>query len=329
MMTPWPDDLPARLVRRAARQLGDEQLAERYAEEWLSSLPPRDQYRRWRYALSLFLRGARATRRAVHRPATDGEWPSPAKIRTCLIAIMTATVMLLTRYYTWDTPLRVSQDGHLIGWWLMLGVLAALSMSYRSARWAAGCGMLLSLIQTWTGTAFLQGGGPVGTIAASTQGSVPGHSIELSISQWCEPGAWYWVQAAVCLGVLFGAMAVMFRRRVPLLVRAFTGMGACVLVVGTQTSLGVPIAGYLAWSQAYVWVTWQFRFFFFSWNFSPGNGWPGVVNSTLECMGAVLWGAQALALGCLTGLALWLLSITIPRLRIFRARYLARTQGGS
>jgi hypothetical protein len=84
-MTRWPDDLPARLVRRAARQLGDEQLTERYTEEWLSSLPPGDQYRRWRYALSLLLRGAPATRRAVHRPATNGEWPSAAKIGTCLI----------------------------------------------------------------------------------------------------------------------------------------------------------------------------------------------------------------------------------------------------
>jgi hypothetical protein len=130
------------------------------------------------------------------------------------------------------------------------------------------------------------------------------------------------VQAAACLGVLFGAMAVMFRRRVPLLLRALTGLGACVLVVGTQTSLGAPGADYVAWSSGsyeWVWVSMQFRFFFFSWNFSPdNNNWPGVANSALECMEAVVWGAQALALGGLAGLAQRLLSITIPRLRIFR-----------
>jgi len=320
-MTGWPDDLPARLVRLAARQLGDKQLTERYAEEWLSSLPPRDRYWRWRYALSLLLRGAPATRRAVHGPAADGEPPSAARIGTCVIAIMTATAMLLTRYYTSDMPFRVSQDGHLIGWWLMIGALAALCLSYRGARWAAGCGLLLSLIQTWTGTALLQGGGPVGTIVASTQGSVPGHRIELSAGLLCEPGTWYWVQAAASLGILFGVMAVMFRRRVPLLVRALAGLGACVLVVGTQTSLGVPGADYVAWSSGryvWVWVSVQFRFFFFSWNFSPDNGWPGVADSALECLGAVLWGAQALALGGLTGLAGRLLSMTSQRLRILR-----------
>jgi len=142
-MTGWPDDLPARLVRRAARHLGGKQLTERYTEEWLSSLPPQDQYRRWRYALSLLLRGAPATRRALYRPATAGELPSAARIGTCLIAIMTAAAMLLTRYYTWDTPFRVSQDSHLIGWWLMIAALAALSLPYRSARWAAGCGAIL------------------------------------------------------------------------------------------------------------------------------------------------------------------------------------------
>jgi hypothetical protein len=96
-MTGWPDDLPARLVRRAARRLGDRQLTDRYTEEWLSSLPSPDQYRRWRYALSLLLRGAPATRRAVYRPAADGELPSAARTGTCLIAIMAAAAMLLTR----------------------------------------------------------------------------------------------------------------------------------------------------------------------------------------------------------------------------------------
>jgi hypothetical protein len=62
---------------------------------------------------------------------------------------MIATVLLLTRYYTWDTPFWVSQTGHLIGWWLLIGALATLSLSHRSAPWAAGCGVLLSLLQTW------------------------------------------------------------------------------------------------------------------------------------------------------------------------------------
>ena len=104
-MAGWPDDLTARLARRAARQFGDEHLADRYAEEWLNSLPSRGGYQRWRYALSLSLRGARATRRAVgcpptRRRPTDAEWPpTVARIRngTCPAMIL-AAVMLLTQY---------------------------------------------------------------------------------------------------------------------------------------------------------------------------------------------------------------------------------------
>jgi len=232
----------------------------------------------------------------------------------------------LTRFYTWGSPFWVSQDGHLIGWWLMVGALAALSLSYRGARWAVCCGMLLSLIQTWTGITFLQGGGPVGTIVATQEFNTHWHSITVAL--WEEPGTSQWVEAAACLGVLFGAMAVVFGRRLPLPVRVFTGLGACVLVVGTHTSLGIPGAQYISMWDHSVWVTLHFQFFSFSWYFSPNNGWPGIANSAVECMAALAWGAQALALGCLAGLARWLVSITTPRLRTSSARYLASVKGG-
>ena len=321
MMTGWPDDLPARLVRRAARQLGDEERADRYAEEWLSSLPPRGGYQRWRYALSLSLRGARATRRAVgcppaRRRPTDAEWPrTVASIRngTCPAMIL-AAVMLLTQYYFWNAPFWVSQYGHFIGWCLMIGALVALSFLYRGARWAAGCGVLVSLIQTWTGTAFLQGGGPVGTLAGKLLANVPGGSLEATF--WPEPGTWYWAQEAACLGALFTGIAVIFGRRIPLVMRASAVLGVCALVVGAQTSFGVPMTTYFSNGPGSgVWEFLQFRFFFFSWDFAADCAWPGVVSRAVESIGAVIWGAQILAFGCLAGLA---------RLCISRVRHLER-----
>jgi hypothetical protein len=61
------DDAAAALVRAAARQLCDRRLRQRYVEEWLASMPTRSGYLRWRYALSLALRGARATDRAIYQ----------------------------------------------------------------------------------------------------------------------------------------------------------------------------------------------------------------------------------------------------------------------
>jgi hypothetical protein len=267
-MTMRPDDLPARLVRAAALQLGDKQLIARYAEEWLASLPPRDRYQRWRYALSLFLRGARATRWAVHLPPADGKWPSLiAKIQNgvCLLAIAPAAIMLLARYYPWNAPAWVSQDTDFIGWTLMIGALALLSASYRCARWVAGCGVLLSLIQTWTGTAFLQGGGPLGTFVVSVRTNVPGGALQGS--WFMQPETWYWAQAAVCLGALAGGIAVVFRYRAPLLVRTFAGLAVCVLVIGAQTSLGVPVLTYFGDSSGNVVSSIpQYQIFFLSWN---------------------------------------------------------------
>ena len=182
-----PDDIPARLVRAAALQLGDKQLAARYEEEWLGSLPPRDRYWRWRYAVSLFLGGARATRWAVGLPPADPKWPSLiAKIQsgTCLLAVTPAAVMLLARYCPWTAPVWVSQDTAFIGWCLMIGALISLSVFYRCARWWAGCGVMLSLIQTWTGTAFLQGGGPLGASFATLRTNVPG--VHWKLSSWCN-----------------------------------------------------------------------------------------------------------------------------------------------
>jgi hypothetical protein len=290
-MTGWPDDLPARLVRRAARQFGDEELADRYAEEWLSSLPPRNGYQRWLYALDLLLRGASATRRAIdwppaRRPPTAAEWPLVmARIRNGTSpAMILAAVMLLTQYYFWNAPFWASQDGHFIGWCVMIGSLATLSLLYRGARRAAGCGVLLSLVQTWTGTAFLQGGGPVGTFAGKMLANVPGGSLEAAF--WPEPGIWYWAQEAACLGALFAGIAVVFGRRTSLLMRASAVLGVCALVVGAQTSFGVPVTAYFSNGPGSgVWEFVQFRFFFFSWNFATDGGWPGVISHAVECMG--------------------------------------------
>jgi len=328
-MTMWPDDLPARLVRAAALQLGDKRLIARYEEEWLGSLLFRSRYQRWRYALSLFLRGARATRWAVHPRPADAKGPSLiAKIqsRACLLALIPAAVMLLARYYPWTAPAWVSQDTDFIGWCLMIGVLASLSFSYRGARWA-GCGVLLSLIQTWTGTAFLQGGGPLGTFVASMRTNVPGGELQLSLLM--QPEVWYWAQAAACLGALFGGVAVVFRYRAPPLVRASAGLAVCVLVIGAQTSLGVPVPVYFGDGSGNIASSiLLYRFFFLSWN-SPVFGWPSVANNVAECVEAVIWGAQILVLGFLAGLAQRLLILTISLLRASSAWSLVRVPRAS
>ncbi|MGH3855352.1 MAG: hypothetical protein ACRDR6_18055 [Pseudonocardiaceae bacterium] len=57
---------PARIVLAAAAQLRDPDLVERYSEEWLANLRGRAHPQQWRDAISLLLRGARATRWAHH-----------------------------------------------------------------------------------------------------------------------------------------------------------------------------------------------------------------------------------------------------------------------
>jgi hypothetical protein len=116
-------------------------------------------------------------------------------------------------------------------------------------------------------------------------------------------------------------MAVVFGRRIPLLVRTSAVLGVCALVAGAQTSFGVPMTAYFSNGPGSgVWEFLQFRFFFFSWSFASDCGWPGTISRAVEGMGAVIWGAQILAFGGLAGLA-WLC--------ISRVRHLDRGAGAS
>ena len=66
-------------------------MAERYAEEWLASLPTHSRYQRWCYAASLLLRGARSTRAALEqRGQSSGRRLSTATVIVGAVTALTA-----------------------------------------------------------------------------------------------------------------------------------------------------------------------------------------------------------------------------------------------
>jgi hypothetical protein len=322
-MTMMQDDFAARLVRAAALQLGSQHLTHRYAEEWLSNLPPRDRYQRWRYALSLFLRGAQATRWALRHQAADSRCSAlTAKVRTgaCLLLIP-AGVLLLAGYYG-SGPWKIVEGDSSIGWFLMTGTLTALSLSYRGARWAVACGILLSLIQTWAGTSFIQGGGPL-------------------VGMWSQPGfrqsqsvAWQAMESAGCLAAAFGGIATAFRYRTPLLVRIFAGLGASALFAGARTILTIPIvtvrACPLSWDSSSChgpgnmliigpnYIRDQFYCPLFGW-IPTGSSGAGITVATEEILTAMVWGAETVLLSALIAIALRLAVLAISLIRASEA----------
>ena len=162
-----PDDIPARLVRAAALQLGDKQLAARYEEEWLGSLPPRDRYWRWRYAVSLSWaergRPAGPLVSGSRRPADPNGLPDSQDPERNVPAGGHPRGRHAPGALLPVDRARLGFSGHCLHRLVPDDRCPDLAeLSYRCARWWAGCGVMLSLIQTWTGTAFLQGGGPVG-----------------------------------------------------------------------------------------------------------------------------------------------------------------------
>ncbi|MGH3772092.1 MAG: hypothetical protein ACRDRW_11970 [Pseudonocardiaceae bacterium] len=86
---------PARIVLAAAAQLRDPDLTERYSEEWLANLQGRAHLQQWRDAVSLLLRGARATRWARH--GTNDSRPRVVVASSVTMALIAAagTVLLL------------------------------------------------------------------------------------------------------------------------------------------------------------------------------------------------------------------------------------------
>jgi hypothetical protein len=308
-------DFPVLLVRAAALQLGDRQLAERYAEEWLSSLPQRSRYLRWRYALSLFLHGAQATRLVLRR--TGGRYgPLTARLRVavCLLAITPAVVPLVVSYYLWNDPYWVFTE---CGWYLMIGALLALSLSNRHARWVAGAGILLSLVQTWLGTNFFQ-------VADPGPFWEPGNP-------WVSAGAW--VSGAASLGAVFGGVAVVFSARSGLFIRILTALGVCTLAanagmtVGSymQATVGLATGGYnTSTGQPYGFINVSVPMLCFPGHkgcyqpfFAIQNQFGvGAVSSTANILLALIIGAGPLLLGALIFLISRVLAITISVLRV-------------
>jgi hypothetical protein len=213
------DDLPTRLVRVAALQLGDRELAARWGEEWLFSLPPRDRYRRWRYALSLLVRGAHAIRWEIRRPGIGSNWYSfPAALRRGFCLLLTGVTVL------------ACINAHNIGWvwlwgpwaaadWSVVGsccaatlALLVLSVHHRTARWVLAAGIAFSLVESWTGTWFLQVSAPAG--------------IDVNIL----PTAWNITLQAVFLAAVLGGLVIIAAYRTPALTRVCTTLAVSILI---------------------------------------------------------------------------------------------------
>lgn len=150
-------DLPERLVAAAAMRLGDHDLSARYGEEWLASLP-RDRVQRWTYALSLYVRGANATRRQI-RAAGRGRRPLRwwgVEILS-LVTVVSPLTFALLNSSTMQYMLGFYQpaDSEYIGAATIAVCVMALLWSLRGVvRWAAVCGLLLGAGQAclaqWT-----------------------------------------------------------------------------------------------------------------------------------------------------------------------------------
>lgn len=335
------DDLPARLVRVAALQLGDRDLAARWGEEWLASLPPRDGYLRWRYALSLLARGAYATRWAIRRPDTGSNWSSvPAVTRRalCPLLITSAVAMAATTWPSGSATWVLGPDGFnsnigdplgsfwwtqyptarwcsVSAWCLMICVLVVLSLYHRVARWMLGAGIALSLTQTWAGIVFPQGSGPY-----FYHSSFAGAPVGM-------PGVWYPGQEAICLGAVLGGLALLFAYRTPLYIRASAGLAICALVSGTDMGNGRPgldttsLLG-MPWSSLWLHLCQVGA----GQSFGIDLGATGIVFDPQAILQSLTWGMEGLILPCIAAVAVRLGSAAIC---ILQASAQRRSAGGS
>ena len=106
---------PERIVLAAAAALRDLDLTERYHEEWLANLRGRTHLQQWHDALSLLLRGARATRCAYHSQPRA----VVASQATMALIVAIGTVLLLTTMAPWGITVlgfAVRQDGAVLLW---------------------------------------------------------------------------------------------------------------------------------------------------------------------------------------------------------------------
>ncbi len=335
MITPR-DDLPARLVRVAALQLGDRDLAARWGEDWLASLPPRDRYLRWRYALSLLVRGAYATRWAIRRPHAGSNWsPVPAVTRRvlCPLLIISAVVMAATTWVLayglttghgvaaplgalWWTAYPTARWCSVSAWCLMICALVVLSLYHRIARWMLGAGIMLSLTQTWAGIVLLQGSGPFYYHPDSPD---PGGI----------PGVWYPGQEAICLGAVLGGLALLFAYRTPLHIRAAASLAICALISGTDMGNGVPGLDWISqigmpWSSLWLHLCGQIDSGANSFGVDIGN--TGIVFDPSGILQSLMWGMEGLILPSIAAVAVRLGSAAIC---ILRASAQRRSTGGS
>ena len=244
MMTIREDDVPASLVRLAAMQLGDRDLAARWREEWLSSLPPRDQYRRWRYAISLLVRGACATRLSIKfaKPGNSRPlFPAKAMMALCVALFVCASVSCvistmnnLTNYagYSWVTANVWFWVCQLCTFTVLCFILVGMSYRHRAARWMAVAGMIFSQIQSLSGITFLQ--------AESPPLLMYGHAATVSLPPGYFWDLFYPTEQAWCLGAMFGALTIIVAYKIPRSVRAFSSVSLCALLCLSSLSGSLP-----------------------------------------------------------------------------------------
>lgn len=104
---------PARIVMAAASELRDPDLIERYREEWLANLQRRTHLQQWRDAVSLLLRGVRATRWAYHETGYSRSRVVVASQATTALAVAIVTFLLFTTTPSLRIPLWVFVAGNV------------------------------------------------------------------------------------------------------------------------------------------------------------------------------------------------------------------------
>ncbi|MEO7193685.1 MAG: hypothetical protein ABIZ05_02510 [Pseudonocardiaceae bacterium] len=206
---------PARIVLAAAAQLRDPDLVERYREEWLANLQGRARPQQWRDALSLLLRGARATHWAHHDTHDSRSRLVVASQVTMAVIVAVGTVLIFTTKgwepLPWWRPLD-----DLLDFYVSLTAVGATGLVLLTKRsWRAALGWLATgIFATFLVSDYiLQEINSVWYIASGTESS----PVSLCVScdhgnQWVHIVIWWALYAAITLFMrreIFSSMRVL------------------------------------------------------------------------------------------------------------------------
>lgn len=230
---------PARIVLAAAAALRDPDLIERYREEWLANLRHRTHLQQWRDALSLLLRGTRATRWAYHSQ------PRAVVASQMAMALIVAigTVLLLTTTALWGITMwgfAVRQDGDVL-WRDDPSILDILAISLTAA---GAVGLVLLTRRSWrTALGWLS----IGIFTIQTLANIlprgmyyidqRGGGVELSTFVLAEPGfasAGAWWVVTVSYWVFYAALTLFVSHKIPPVMRVLAASEVVVIIYLTS-----------------------------------------------------------------------------------------------